>query len=168
METCGEADSAKAAIESIGKAEPDLAILDISLKDTSGIELLKQLKAQFPDLKILMLSMHDESVVVQRALLAGASGYIMKEEASEKTLAAIRCVLAGNIYLSREIASRLDHRLSREAGSIHEFEPLREDAHFFGAESNCQILYSPVKRCIALPEEGVQEIEQGHEHSHAY
>ena len=82
-------------------------MIDISLGGASGIELLKNIKARFPRLQVLVLSMHDESVYAHRALRAGASGYIMKQEATEKVLVAVRRILNGEIYLSDRIANRM-------------------------------------------------------------
>jgi DNA-binding NarL/FixJ family response regulator len=87
--------------------KPDLAIVDITLRDTSGIELIKDIKIRFPKLPVLVLSMHDESFYAERALRAGARGYVMKEEASEKVMTAIRRVLAGEVYLSESVAARM-------------------------------------------------------------
>src|SRR5689334_2161976 len=85
---CGETDDARKAISTIQSSKPDIIILDVSLKGASGIEVLKNVKAQFPTLPILILSMHDETIYAQRALQAGASGYLMKQEASETVLTA--------------------------------------------------------------------------------
>jgi DNA-binding NarL/FixJ family response regulator len=111
MEVCGETDSADTALDSIAAAQPDIAILDISLQGASGLELLKSLKARFPRLAVLMLSMHDESIYAQRALRAGASGYIMKHESPEQVLLAIRRALKNEVYLSEELAQCLANRM---------------------------------------------------------
>ncbi|MBW8780415.1 MAG: response regulator transcription factor [Verrucomicrobia bacterium] len=108
---CGEADSAPAAIQLIPKAAPDLAIIDITLKTTSGIELLKNIKAILPDLLVLIMSMHDESLYAERALRAGAKGYVMKQAASENILVAIRRILSGELYLSDRMKEKMLHRL---------------------------------------------------------
>jgi DNA-binding NarL/FixJ family response regulator len=120
LTVCGEAPSAKAALESIEKTHPDIAIVDILLKDLNGIELVKKIKAQWSDLLVLVMSMHDESLYAERALRAGARGYIMKEEATDKMLTAIRKVLQGDIYLSDEMVSRILHRLAdgKKEGSL--------------------------------------------------
>jgi DNA-binding NarL/FixJ family response regulator len=102
-----EAASAREALEALEKAIPDIAIVDVSLDDRSGIELIKDLRARDPNLPILALSMHDEALYAERALRAGAKGYIMKQEATEKVMGAIRKVLAGQIYVSERMASRL-------------------------------------------------------------
>lgn len=108
---CGEADSAPKALELITKNPPDLAIVDISLKSMSGIELIKNLKAVVPSLPVLVMSMHDESLYAERALRAGAQGYVMKQEASEKILTAIHRVLGGEIYLSDAMKEKMLHRI---------------------------------------------------------
>jgi DNA-binding NarL/FixJ family response regulator len=110
---CGEADDAHTAMEAIDKTVPDLALVDISLKDTYGIELVKDIKAQHPQVRTLVLSMHDESLYAERALRAGARGYMTKQEASKKVVGAIRQVLGGGIYVSEKMAGVL---LGRVAG----------------------------------------------------
>lgn len=108
---CGEAGSAAGAMDLIPKAAPDLAIIEIALKTTSGLELMKNIKAVLPELPVLIMSIHDESLYAERALRAGAKGYIMKREASEKILVAIRRVLSGELYLSERMKERMLHRL---------------------------------------------------------
>jgi len=120
---CGEFEEAAKALDSIEAAKPDAAIVDISLKGASGIELLKNIKVRFPQLLVLVLSMHDESLYAERALRAGASGYIMKQEATEQVLVALRRVLGGEIYLSEPMSSKLMHQLvggKPTAGSLLE------------------------------------------------
>ena len=112
---CGEADDGHTAMEAIDKTAPDLALVDISLKDTYGIELVKDIKAQHPKLLTLVLSMHEESLYAERALRAGARGYITKQEASRKVIGAIRQVLAGGIYASEKMAGILLGRVAGEA-----------------------------------------------------
>lgn len=104
---CGEAEDRNSALALVDTAKPDLAVVDISLKDQSGLELIKDFKAQAPQLLILVLSMHDEQLYAERALRAGARGYIMKREASCKVLDAIRHVLDGDIYVSEKIVAEL-------------------------------------------------------------
>ena len=107
----GEAEDAGEAMAVIEHAEPDVALIDITLHGSSGIDLVKDIKLRFPKLKVLMLSMHDESVYAHRALRAGASGYIMKQEGTEKVLTALRKVLKGEVYLSEPLGNRLLHSL---------------------------------------------------------
>jgi DNA-binding NarL/FixJ family response regulator len=108
---CGETGSGREAPELARRLDPDLAVIDVSLKDASGIQLLKTLKLQRPRLPLLVLSMHEEGLYAERALRAGAVGYIMKQEASEIILKAIHSVLQGEIYLSDHIKEKLLHHL---------------------------------------------------------
>jgi DNA-binding NarL/FixJ family response regulator len=111
LTVCGEADSAPAAIELIQQCEPDMAIVDLTLKTTGGIELIKHARTLRPEMPVLVMSMHDESLYAERALRAGASGYIMKQEASDRILTAIRQVLSGELYLSEKMKLKMLHRL---------------------------------------------------------
>lgn len=108
---CGEAEEAPKAFEAVGSLNPDVAVVDISLKGGNGLELIKNVKARYPDLPLLVLSMHDETLYAERALRAGSLGYIMKEEAIEKVLTAIRHVIAGEIFLSDRMKARLINQL---------------------------------------------------------
>jgi DNA-binding NarL/FixJ family response regulator len=105
MEVCGEAEDAQQAIEIIRSASPDLAIVDITLKGFSGLELIKNIRALPSGIPVLVLSMHDESLYAERALRSGASGYITKNESADNVLLAIRRVLAGEVYLSGTLTS---------------------------------------------------------------
>ena len=105
LQVCGEAGSEPEALELIRTAQPHVAIVDLSLESGSGIELIKSIKAMFPAVTVLVLSMHDESLYAERALRAGARGYVMKREAAKKVIQAIRCVLAGQLYVSDKIAA---------------------------------------------------------------
>lgn len=109
---CGEAEEAVQAVKQVAAAAPDIAIVDITLKDTYGIELIKQLKELHPKLPILVLSMHDESVYGERALRAGAKGYLTKQEASKKIIDAIRRILRGEIYVSDKLAGALVRKVA--------------------------------------------------------
>lgn len=111
MVVCGEAEDSNKALAAIAAAKCDIAVIDISLKGSSGIELLKNIKVRYPKLPVLILSMHDESVYAQRALRAGAAGYIMKQEATEKVLVAIRKVLNGEVYVSEKLGSKMLNQL---------------------------------------------------------
>jgi len=108
---CGEAADAPSAVERIQTTHPDLVIMDITLKGSHGLELLKNLKAQHPKLPVLVLSMHDESLYAERMVRAGAMGYLIKQEATRNILTAIRKVLAGEVYLSERMAARLMRNL---------------------------------------------------------
>src|SRR5271166_3671960 len=105
MEMCGEAEDAQQAIQLIRNRSPDLVIVDITLKGSSGLELIKSIKALSIIVPVLVLSMHDESLYAERALRAGATGYITKNQATEEVLLAIRRVLAGEIYLSEKMTT---------------------------------------------------------------
>ncbi len=100
LNVCGEAAAAAEAMQAVAVSKPEVAIVDISLKDSSGIELIKDLKHSYPGLVVLVLSMHEESHYAERALRAGAKGYIMKRETTKRVVEAIRTVLAGKFYLS--------------------------------------------------------------------
>jgi DNA-binding NarL/FixJ family response regulator len=112
LAVCGEAEDSNQAIKAARELQPDLAIVDITLKDTYGIELIKHLKEILPKLPVLVLSMHDESLYGERALRAGAKGYLTKQEASKKVIPAIRRILAGEIYVSDEMAATLLHKIA--------------------------------------------------------
>ena len=104
---CGEAGNASEAMDVIRKLDPDLAIVDLSLPGANGIELIKNIRAEFPKLPILVLSMHDESLYAVRALRAGAAGYVMKHEAMANVVRAIHEVLSGRPYLSPAMAAQV-------------------------------------------------------------
>lgn len=112
LEICGQAEDAHQAMQAIKECEPDMVIVDISLKDTSGMDLIKDIKVQYPDLPVLTLSMHDEAVYAERALRAGARGYIMKQEATERVVTAIRRVLSGDVYVSDRMAAKMVSKLA--------------------------------------------------------
>jgi DNA-binding NarL/FixJ family response regulator len=105
MVVSGEADNLHDALEMIRSTKPDAAVVDITLKGKSGLDLIKDIKAQGLDVPILVLSMHDESLYAERVIRAGARGYITKYEAAEKVMSAIRKVIAGEIYLSENMTS---------------------------------------------------------------
>ena len=100
------------ALDRLRQSQPNLLLLDLSLPETSGLELLKDLQSFYPKLNILVLSMHDENVHAERVLRAGARGYIMKQEPGEKVIEAIRCVLTGNVYASPSLLTRLLKKLT--------------------------------------------------------
>ncbi len=107
---CGEAEDAQSAMRAIAAKKPDILIADISLNGPDGLDLLKSVRTLYPDLPVLVLSMHDESIYAERALRARANGYIMKQEATEKVLVAVRRILGGDIYLSDRMANKLLHQ----------------------------------------------------------
>lgn len=107
LTVCGEASSSASALDAMRTLQPDIAMLDISLPGTNGIELIKLMKAEHPKLPILILSMHDESLYAMRALKAGALGYVMKAEALTHVLDALRKALSGEIYVSPRLNKSL-------------------------------------------------------------
>jgi len=107
LEVCGEAASADEALNQVEATSPDLAIIDIQLVESSGIDLIKEVKARFPRVKVLVVSAYDDSLYAERALRAGALGYINKRQCQEKIIEAVRTVLDGRRYASDEITQRL-------------------------------------------------------------
>ncbi len=107
MEICGEAESARGALEQMGEASPDLALVDLTLKGMGGLELIKRLQAQYPDVRVLVVSMHDETLYADRTLRAGARGYIMKDEVESAIVKAIRRVLDGGVYVSDALSTKI-------------------------------------------------------------
>jgi DNA-binding NarL/FixJ family response regulator len=108
---CGESDNTPAALSAVGVARPDLAVVDINLKNSSGLELIKSLKAQHPAVLVLALSVHDESLYAERVLRAGARGYINKSETAQKIAEAIRRVLEGKLFISEKTAELMTARV---------------------------------------------------------
>src|ERR1700733_5379667 len=104
---CGQAEDARTALDAIDPSQPDILIVDVSLDGPDGIELLKTIRAKDARLPVLILSMHDESLYAERALRAGANGYIMKQEATERVLVAIRQILGGEVYVSERMAKKM-------------------------------------------------------------
>ena len=120
LTVCGEAEEMYSALSAIQAVRPDILIVDISLNGPDGLELLKNIRLGAPRLPVLILSMHDESIYAERALRAGANGYIMKQEATEKVLVALRRILSGEIYVSDRIAnSMLRHYVRGASPSEH-------------------------------------------------
>ncbi|HWY04490.1 MAG TPA: response regulator transcription factor [Candidatus Acidoferrum sp.] len=115
---CGEAEDANGAMLVMTSAHPDVLILDISLNGPDGLDLLKTIRTTHPTLPVLILSMHDESIYAERALRAGANGYIMKQEATEKVLVAVRRILTGEIYVSDRVANKLLKHYITGSGSL--------------------------------------------------
>ncbi len=107
LTVCGEAGTGTECVEMVGKLKPDLLLADISLPDKSGIEVIKDSLALHPDVPVLVISMHDETLYAERILRAGARGYIMKQEGGQKLMAAIRKVLSGEIYVSEKISAKI-------------------------------------------------------------
>ena len=117
LAVCGEAEDAHSATQLIANAKPDILIVDISLNGPDGLDLLKDIRMRYPELPVLILSMHDESIYAERALRAGAQGYIMKQEATEKVLVALRRILSHEIYVSERIANRMLQRYIGNRGA---------------------------------------------------
>jgi len=112
---CGTAESAEEAFELARETHPDVAVIDISLGDAHGLDLVQNLRAQHDDLQVVVFSMYDENVYAERALRAGALGYVMKTESTQSVAEAIRSVARGEIYLSRRMASRLLSKVAKGA-----------------------------------------------------
>lgn len=113
LTVCGDAPDAASAIEGIGKSNPDVVIVDITLAGSSGLDLIKTIRQDHEDLPVLVVSMHEESLYAERALRAGAMGYIMKNEPGKTVTAAIHSVLRGEVYLSRKMSSSVISRFMR-------------------------------------------------------
>lgn len=112
---CGEAEDRDQGLEIIATSKPHLAIIDLTLKNSNGMELIKDLRDQFPKVHILVLSMHDETLHAERAIRAGARGYITKQEATTKIMVAIRQVMKGEIYWGEKAAARVASKIARVA-----------------------------------------------------
>ncbi|HEY6226779.1 MAG TPA: response regulator transcription factor [Verrucomicrobiae bacterium] len=107
LEVCGEAEDAPAALELAESCKPDIAIVDITLRSSNGLELIKDLHIRSPDTAVLVLSMHDESLYAERVLRAGGRGYIMKQEGGKKIVEGVRRILSGAAYVSENISARI-------------------------------------------------------------
>lgn len=127
---CGEAENARQASEAVTKLAPDLVLMDITMPGKNGLELVKDLKAMHPNLAILAISMHDESLYAERMLRAGASGYITKQQPSEELVKAIRQVLEGRLYLSPNLSERLLWRFSGQPMKIQSPMEILTDREF--------------------------------------
>src|SRR6266849_2276858 len=112
LTVCGEAEDSGGATTGIEKTTPDVALIDISLKNESGLELVKNLESKFPNVALIVLSMHDEALYAERALRAGARGYVMKRETSKSVLTCIRRVLQGGVYVSERVVNSMARRFS--------------------------------------------------------
>lgn len=119
LQVCGQAEDAAGALEAIANVKPDIAIVDISLKQSDGIELTKTLKARYPDIAVIVLSVHDELVYAERVLLAGAKGYLMKDTVSEHIITAIRKVLRGEIYVSDAVSKKFMHIIAGDKAGMN-------------------------------------------------
>src|ERR1700728_2048308 len=155
MHVCGEAEEAHAAMQAIAERRPDIVILDISLNGPDGLEVLKNIRASDPDLPVLILSMHDEAIYAERALRARANGYIMKQEATEKVLVAVRRILSGEVYLSDRMVHKLLHQYIGGAPSMiqsrisslsdRELEVFRMIGEGYGTREIAEVLHLSIK-----------------------
>jgi DNA-binding NarL/FixJ family response regulator len=123
LSVCGEADGAHTAFHAIETLRPDIVVLDISLNGPDGLEVVKEIRTKTASLPVLILSMHDEAIYAERAMRAGANGYIMKQEATEKVLIAIRRILQGEVYLSERLTNTILLQYAR-GGSATKSSPL--------------------------------------------
>jgi DNA-binding NarL/FixJ family response regulator len=123
LSVCGEAEGAHSAFHAIETLRPDIVVLDISLNGPDGLDVLKEIRMKTASLPVLILSMHDESIYAERAMRAGANGYIMKQEATEKVLVAIRRILQGEVYLSDRLTNTMLQQYVR-GGSPTKRSPL--------------------------------------------
>jgi len=152
---CGQAEDTPGAMEAIGDLQPDVAIVDISLKNSDGIELTKTIKARYSKIHVIVLSVHDESVYAERVLLAGAQAYLMKDAVCDNIVKAIRTVLRGDIYVSDAISNKFLHIIAGDkAGttktaidnlSDREFETFRLIGQGFKASQIAAQLHLSVK-----------------------
>jgi len=128
LRVCGELSDGRAALATVERLRPDLAVVDLSLKDVNGLDVIKTLKAEHPALPVLALSMHDEMLYAERALRAGASGYVMKQEATKNLLGAVRRILDGGIYLSDNVTAKLLQRVAntKSTGKTSALEELSD------------------------------------------
>ena len=116
LEVCGEADCEEQAMDLVRQTQPDLVLVDISLKSGHGIDLIKRIHSLAPTIKVLVISGFEEALYAERALRAGALGYLNKQESNEKMIEAIRTVLAGNRFVTPEISRRLIEQALRPSG----------------------------------------------------
>lgn len=114
LHVCGAASTTEEALQQIPRLRPDLVVVDLTLQESSGLDLLRILSTRQPDLPVLILSMHDEDLYAKRALRAGAKGYIMKREAIDELIAAVHQVLGGRIYLSPKMSDRMLRNLAQD------------------------------------------------------
>jgi len=117
---CGEAEDSAGAVSGFTDSPPDVGLIDISLKNESGLELVKTLQSQFPQVALIVLSMHDEALYAERALHAGARGYVMKRETTKNVLTAIRHVIGGDIYVGDRVVNSMARRMSSRKSSAAE------------------------------------------------
>jgi DNA-binding NarL/FixJ family response regulator len=124
LEVCGGAEDVAQALQEVQRTRPDLIVVDISLKESHGIDLIKQMRTRDERIKMLVWSMFDEKLYAERSLRAGAMGYINKQESIDKVVDAIRQVLRGEIYLSSNMTTRLLHRVA--GGTLLDRDPIQD------------------------------------------
>jgi len=112
MEICGETSSSDDAFRDIEELQPDVAVIDISLNDAHGLDLVQNVRSQYPEVRTIVFSMYDENVYAERAIRAGAAGYLMKSEPTKNIIEAIRCAYDGEVYLSRKMSSRILNKVA--------------------------------------------------------
>ena len=125
LRVCGELSNGRAALATVERLSPDLAVIDLSLNGANGLDVIKAVKSARPELPVLALSTHDEMLYAERALRAGASGYVMKQEATKNLLVAVRRILSGGIYLSDNVTAKLLQRVANTK-SIDQISALEE------------------------------------------
>jgi DNA-binding NarL/FixJ family response regulator len=113
LQVCGEAEDRHNALDRISRCTPELVVVDLTLKNSDGLELIKDIRSRWPKMRVLVVSMHDESLYAERVIRAGASGYITKQEATRNILVALRHVLGGSVYLNEKIVTTILNRLTR-------------------------------------------------------
>ncbi len=155
LEVVREAGSAEEAMKALAEAPTDVAIVDLSLGGGSGLDLIKSMRLRYPDILVLVMSMHDENLYAERVLRAGAKGYIMKQEGTERILTAIRQILGGDIYVSDRMRTKMLQRLIDNRGepgdspvaclSDRELEVLRLIGQGFGTSEIARDLHRSVK-----------------------
>lgn len=118
LSVCGEAEGSQTAFHAVATLHPDIVVLDISLSGPDGLDVLKEIRMKSQSLPVLILSMHDESIYAERAMRAGANGYIMKQEATDKVLVAIRRILQGEVYLSERLTNTMLQQFVRGTSPV--------------------------------------------------
>jgi DNA-binding NarL/FixJ family response regulator len=118
LSVCGEAEGSQTAFHAVATFHPDIVVLDISLSGPDGLDVLKEIRMKAQSLPVLILSMHDESIYAERAMRAGANGYIMKQEATDKVLVAIRRILQGEVYLSERLTNTMLQQFVRGTSPV--------------------------------------------------
>jgi DNA-binding NarL/FixJ family response regulator len=126
LAVCGEAEDSAGAIAGIEESQPNVALIDISLKNESGLDLVKKLEERFPLVALIVVSMHEEALYAERALRAGAKGYVMKRETSKNVLTAIRRVLAGDVYVSERVVTAMAKRMGSRKATAEPVERLSD------------------------------------------